>query len=230
MPATPPEAAGHPDQCRSILIVDDHPMLRRGLAALIETAPGLTVRGEAASRTAALDAIRASTPDLVIVDLMLGDSHGLDLVKDLKTRHPQIPALVLSMHDEALYAERSLRAGACGYVTKQELDDTLLTAIQRVLAGEIYMSGKLQARLAARLVAGPTLETRSTFDGLSDRELEVLRLIGQGRGTRQIAEALHLSIKTIESHREHLKQKLRLASGAELAQRATQWVENELAG
>ncbi|MBP6734383.1 MAG: response regulator transcription factor [Chromatiaceae bacterium] len=205
-------------------------MLRRGLAALIETAPGLTVRGEAASRTAALDAIRASTPDLVIVDLMLGDSHGLDLVKDLKTRHPQIPALVLSMHDEALYAERSLRAGACGYVTKQELDDTLLTAIQRVLAGEIYMSGKLQARLAARLVAGPTLETRSTFDGLSDRELEVLRLIGQGRGTRQIAEALHLSIKTIESHREHLKQKLRLASGAELAQRATQWVENELAG
>ncbi len=230
MPATPPEAAGHPDRRRSILIVDDHPMLRRGLAALIETAPGLTVRGEAASRTAALDAIRASTPDLVIVDLMLGDSHGLDLVKDLKTRHPQIPALVLSMHDEALYAERSLRAGACGYVTKQELDDTLLTAIQRVLAGEIYMSGKLQARLAARLVAGPTLETRSTFDGLSDRELEVLRLIGQGRGTRQIAEALHLSIKTIESHREHLKQKLRLASGAELAQRATQWVENELAG
>ena len=230
MPVTPPEARGQPDPRRRILIVDDHPMLRRGLAALIETAPGLTVRGEAASRTAALDAIRASTPDLVIVDLMLGDSHGLDLVKDLKTRHPQIPALVLSMHDEALYAERSLRAGACGYVTKQELDDTLLTAIQRVLAGEIYMSGKLQARFAADFVSGHTLETRSPLDGLSDRELEVLRLIGQGRGTRQIAEALHLSIKTIESHREHLKQKLRLASGAELAQRATQWVENEHAG
>ncbi len=230
MPVTPPEARGQPDQRRSILIVDDHPMLRRGLASLIESEPGLSVRGEAATRTAALDAIRASPPDLVIVDLMLGDSHGLDLVKDMKIRHPRIPALVLSMHDEALYAERSLRAGARGYVTKQELDDTLLTAIQRVLAGEIYMSGKLQARLAADFVAGPPLKTRSTVDGLSDRELEVLRLIVQGRGTRQIAEALHLSIKTIESHREHLKQKLRLASGVELVHRATQWVENELAG
>lgn len=230
MPAIPPETEGHSDQRRSILIVDDHPMLRRGLASLIESEPDLTVCGEAATRTAALDAIRASPPDLVIVDLMLGDSHGLDLVKDMKIRHPEIPALVLSMHDEALYAERSLRAGARGYVTKQELDDTLLTAIQRVLAGDIYMSGKLQARFVADFIAGHTLKTRSAFDGLSDRELEVFRLIGQGRGTRQIAEALHLSIKTIECHREHLKQKLRLESGAELAQRATQWVENELAG
>ncbi len=230
MPVTPPEATGDPDQRRRILIVDDHPMLRRGLAALIESVPGLTVCSEAATRTAALDAIRVSPPDLVIVDLMLGDSHGLDLVKDLKIRHPGMPTLVLSMHDEALYAERSLRAGARGYVTKQELDDTLLMAIQRVLAGEIYMSGKLQARLAAHFVAGPTLATRSTCEGLSDRELEVFRLIGQGRGTRQIAEALHLSIKTIESHREHLKQKLRLASGVELVHRATQWVEHELAG
>ena len=230
MPVTPPEATGDPDQRRRILIVDDHPMLRRGLAALIESVPGLTVCGEAATRTAALEAIRANPPDLVIVDLMLGDSHGLDLVKDLKIRHPGMPALVLSMHDEALYAERSLRAGARGYVTKQELDDTLLMAIQRVLAGDIYMSGKLQARLAAHFVAGPTPETGATCEGLSDRELEVFRLIGQGRGTRQIAEALHLSIKTIESHREHLKQKLRLASGVELVHRATQWVEHELAG
>ena len=230
MPVTPPEARGQPDQRRRILIVDDHPMLRRGLAALIESVPDLTVCGEAATRTAALDAIRASPPDLVIVDLMLGDSHGLDLVKDLKIRHPGMPSLVLSMHDEALYAERSLRAGARGYVTKQELDDTLLTAIQRVLAGDIYMSGKLQARLAAHFVAGPTLATPSTCEGLSDRELEVFRLIGQGQGTRQIAETLHLSIKTIESHREHLKQKLGLASGVELVHRATQWVENELAG
>lgn len=230
MSATPPEAEGHPARRSSILIVDDHPMLRRGLASLIESEPGLTVCGEAATRTAALDAIRTSPPDLVIVDLMLGDSHGLDLVKDMKIRHPGIPALVLSMHDESLYAERSLRAGARGYVTKQELDDTLLMAIHRVLAGEIYISGKLQARFAADFVSGHRLETRSPFDGLSDRELEVFRLIGQGRGTRQIAETLHLSIKTIESHREHIKQKLSLESGAELAQRATQWVENEPAG
>lgn len=230
MPVTPPEARGQPDQRRRILIVDDHPMLRRGLAALIESVPGLTVCGEAATHTAALEAIRANPPDLVIVDLMLGDSHGLDLVKDLKIRHPGMPALVLSMHDETLYAEPSLRAGARGYVTKQELDDTLLTAIQRGLTGDIYMSGKLQARLAAHFVAGPTPETDSTCEGLSDRELEVFRLIGQGQDTRQIAEALHLSIKTIESHREHLKQKLRLASGVELVHRATQWVENELAG
>lgn len=210
---------------RTILIVDDHPMLRRGLAALIEAEPGLTVCGEAATRSAALAAIRASPPDLVIVDLVLGDSHGLDLVKDMRAHHPQIPALVLSMHDEAVYAERSLRAGARGYVTKRELDDTLLIAIHRVLAGETYMSAKLQAQLAAKFVAGRTLETASPLDALSDRELEVFRLIGQGQGTRQIAETLHLSIKTIESHREHIKQKLHLESGAELAQRATQWVE-----
>jgi DNA-binding NarL/FixJ family response regulator len=200
-------------------------MLRRGLASLIESEPGLTVCGEAANRTAALDAIRASPPDLVIVDLMLGDSDGLDLIKNMKIRHPDIPALVLSMHDEAVYAERSLRAGARGYVTKQELDGTLVTAIQRVLAGEIYMSGKLQAQLASKFVAGRTLETDSPLDALSDRELEVFRLLGQGRGTRQIAEALRLSIKTIESHREHIKQKLSLESGAELARRATQWAE-----
>lgn len=223
MPPTTTEP-GHPAR-RTILIVDDHPMLRRGLAALIESEPGLTVCGEAATRSAALEAIRASPPDLVIVDLVLGDSHGLDLVKDIQTHHPNIPALVLSMHDEAVYAERSLRAGARGYVTKRELDDTLLIAIHRVLAGETYMSAKLQAQLAAKFVAGRTLETASPLDALTDRELEVFHLIGQGRSTRQIAETLHLSIKTIESHREHIKQKLHLEFGAELAQRATQWVE-----
>ena len=200
-------------------------MMRRGLAALIGSEPGLAVCGEAASCRAALDAIRASQPDLVIVDLVLEGCDGLDLVKHMKRVHPQIPALVLSMHDEAVYAERSLRAGARGYVTKQELDDTLLAAIQRLLDGEMYMSHKLEARLAAKFVTGRTLKTNSLLDALSDRELQVFRVIGQGRSMRQIAETLHLSIKTIESYREHIKQKLSIESAAELAQRATQWVD-----
>jgi len=228
MPATTPEP-GQPAK-RKILIVDDHPVLRRGLAALIESEPDLAVCGEAATCRAALDAIRVCEPDLVIVDLVLEGCDGLDLVKDMKTRHTQIPALVLSMHDEAVYAERSLRAGARGYVTKQELDDTLLTAIHRLLDGDIYMSRNLEARLAANFVTGRTLYTSSVMDALSDRELQVFRLIGQGRSTRQIAETLHLSIKTIESHREHIKQKLSIRSAAELAQRATQWVETGQTG
>jgi len=223
MPATTPEP-GQP-ATRKILIVDDHPVLRRGLAALIESEPGLAVCGEAATCRAALDAIGTNQPDLVIVDLVLVGCDGLDLIKDMKMRHPQIPALVLSMHDEAVYAERSLRAGARGYITKQELDDTLLTAIHRLLDGEMFMSRKLEVRLAAKFVTGRTLDTSSALNALSDRELQVFRLIGQGRSTRQIAETLHLSIKTIESHREHIKQKLRIESSAELAQRATQWVE-----
>jgi len=222
-----PAMTSDPDRLakRKILMVDDHPVLRRGLAALIESEPGLALCGEAATCRAALDAIRIRHPDLVIVDLVLEGCDGLDLVKDMKTRHPQIPALVVSMHDEAMYAERTLRAGARGYVTKQELDDTLLTAIHRLLDGEMFMSRKLEARLAAKFVTGRTFDTSSALNTLSDRELQVFRLIGQGRSTRQIAETFHLSIKTIESHREHIKEKLRIESTSELAQRATQWVE-----
>jgi DNA-binding NarL/FixJ family response regulator len=210
---------------KTILIVDDHPMFRRGLASLIESEPDLAVCGQAGSSEGALQAAQQSQPDLLIVDLALGESDGLDLVKELKRRHPGIPALVLSMHDESVYAERSLRAGARGYVTKQQLDETVLVAIRRLLAGETYMSGTLEERLAARYVAGRTLATDSPLEVLSDRELQVFRLIGQGRSTRQIAEMLHLSIKTIETHREHIKQKLMVASATELAHRATHWVE-----
>ena len=229
MPATTPER-GRPLKKTTILIVDDHPMLRRGLAALIESEPDLAVCAEAATCGAALEAIRERQPDLVIVDLALDGSDGLDLVKDMKTRHPKIPALVLSMQDEAVYAARSLRAGARGYVTKQELADTVLAAIRRLLDGETFMSDKLKARLAAKYVSGRTLETDSPLGALSDRELQVFRLIGQGRSTRQIAKRLQLSIKTIESHREHIKQKLTVESAAELAHRATQWVETGRTG
>jgi DNA-binding NarL/FixJ family response regulator len=210
---------------KAILIVDDHPMLRRGLAALVESEPDLSVCGEAATYQAALEAIRESQPELVIVDLELDGRDGLDLIKDMQARHPEIPVLVLSMHDEAVYAERCLRAGARGYVTKQELDDTVLTAIRRLLAGEVYMSDTLQERLAVKFVAGRTLDTDSPLDALSDRELQVFRLIGRGRSTRQIAASLTLSIKTIESHVEHIKHKLDLESAAQLAHCAIQWVE-----
>ena len=218
-PDPPPQAR------KTILIVDDHPVLRRGLTSLIEPEPDLAVCGEAATCAAALEAIRESRPDLVIVDLELEGCDGLDLVKDMKKHHPKIPTLVLSMHDESVYAARALRAGARGYLSKQQLDDTVLAAIRRLLAGETYMSAKLEARFARQFLGGRTLEKGSPLDGLSDRELEVFRWIGRGRSTRQIAEILHLSVKTIESHREHTKHKLTIETAVDLARRATQWVE-----
>lgn len=208
-----------------ILIVDDHPVLRLGLSALIESEPDLAVCGEADTQAGALDAIRELQPDLVVVDLALRGSDGLDLVKDMHTQHPAIPALVLSMHDEAVYAERALRAGARGYVTKQQLDGTVLAAIRRVLDGKLYMSETLQARFAARFVERQAPSDSSPLGDLSDRELQVFRLIGQGVTTRRIANALHLSVKTIETHREHIKHKLTIESGAALVHFATTWVE-----
>ena len=222
-PTTPPDRG--PQGRKRILIVDDHPMLRHGLAALIESEPGLAVCGEAATCQAALAAIHESKPDLVIVDIALDGHDGLELIKQIKARLPEIPALVFSMYDETEYAERALRVGARGYVTKRQLDETVLVAIDRVLRGEMYLSPKLEARLAARFIGGQTLETDSPLNALSDRELQVFRLLGQGRGTRQIAETLHLSIKTVESHREHIKRKLGIGSAAELARRAIRWVE-----
>ena len=210
---------------KTIVIVDDHPVLRLGLITLIESEPDLDVRAAVATCQAALAAIRQSHPDLVIVDLVLGEGDGLELVKQIKTRHPGIPSLVLSMHDELVYAARALSAGARGYVTKQQLDETVLIAIRRVLSGEIYMSEALERRLAGKYLGGRTLETDLPLHTLSDRELQVFRLIGEGRTTRRIAETLARSVKTIESHLEHIKNKLEVGSGAELVRRAAQWVE-----
>lgn len=227
-------AAGKPDQqhltIRSVVIVDDHPVLRRGLAALIESEPDLSVCGEAASGKEALELISVKRPHVVIVDLTLEDGDGLDVIKAIKARHPEIPALVLSMHDEIVYAERSLKAGAKGYVSKQQLDDTVLHAVRSVLAGETYMSDALRARLAMKFIGGQTLATDSPLDALSDRELQVFESIGRGVTTRQIAESLSLSIKTVESHIEHIKHKLNLESAAALAQRAAQWIETRHTG
>ena len=215
---------------KTLLLVDDHPILRRGLTALIESEPGFAVSGAAGTRVTALEAIAKSQPDLVIVDLALGDDDGLDLVKEIKARYPKVPSLVLSMHDEEVYAERALSAGALGYVAKQEVDETVLGAIRRVLGGDRYMSEALLRRLAERYVGGHTLESDSPIRTLSDRELQVFRLVGQGRTTRQIAMTLSRSVKTIESHLEHIKNKLGLKSAAELAHRATFWVETGRGG
>jgi DNA-binding NarL/FixJ family response regulator len=223
MPPVPPESE-NPAR-KSILIVEDHPMLRRGLGSLLETESDLRVCGEAASHSAALEAVRQNAPDLIVVDLMLEESDGLDLLKDLKADHPEIPVLVLSMHDESVYAERAFRAGARGYLTKSELDDTVLLACRRVLDGETYMSPAFEAQFARKFLSGDTLTADSPLATLTDRQLQVFRMIGEGRSTRQVAESLHLSVKTIESHVEHLKQKLGLDSRVKLTHRATRWVQ-----
>jgi DNA-binding NarL/FixJ family response regulator len=210
---------------KTLLIVDDQPILRRGLTTLIESQPDLAVCGGVGSRAAAVEAIRQKEPDLVIVGLALGDEDGLDLVREIKTRYPRVHSLVFSGHDETVYAERALSAGALGYVAKTDLDEIVLGAIRRALAGERYMSEALQRRLAERYVGGRTLETDSPLHALTDRELQVFRLVGRGRTTRQIAGALARSVKTVESHLEHIKNKLGLQCAAELAHRATQWVE-----
>jgi DNA-binding NarL/FixJ family response regulator len=224
MPANQPKRISQGK--KAIFIVDDHPLMRRGLTALIDNEPDLAICGEATTRQGALKAIGWRAPDLVIVDLALeGGDDGLDLVKDLEIRYPAIPVLVFSMHPEAVYAERALRAGAHGFVSKQELDKTVLVAIRRLLGGEMYMSDALAAQLARRFVGGHARETESPLAALSDRELQVFRLLGQGRSTREIAQILHLSMKTIESYREHLKQKLTVESAPELVRRAIRWVE-----
>jgi DNA-binding NarL/FixJ family response regulator len=221
-----PEPASERPSSVRILLVDDHPMLRRGLAALIGSEAGLTVCAEAASVAEALAALDQHSPDLAIVDLALEKSDGLELLREMRLRHPRVPALVLSMHDEEVYGERALRAGARGYVSKQQLDDSVLQAIHQVLRGELVVSPSLQARLASKQLSHRTPMTDSPLDLLSDRELQVFRRLGEGRATRQVAEELGLSVKTIESHCANIKNKLGLTSAAELAHRAIQWVES----
>ncbi len=210
-----------------VLLVDDHPIVRQGLAELIDQEPDLSVCGEAKSAAEAWQVIETSHPDIAIVDISLQDTSGIELIKDLKVRHPELPVLVLSMHDEGLYAERALRAGAKGYVMKEEATERLMAAVRRVHGGEMYLSERMSSRLLSKLVDGAHEIGSSPMERLSDRELQVFELIGRGCGTRQIAEKLHLSIKTIESHREHIKSKLKLANSAELFQHATSWVQFE---
>ena len=208
-----------------ILLVDDHPIVRQGLAEMIDQERDLQVCGTAEDVHKALDALEKVKPDLVIADISLKGSNGIELLKNIKVRYPRTLVLVLSMHDESLYAVRALRAGAAGYIMKQEATEKVLRAIRQVLTGEIYLSEKMEKKMMHQLVGGRTARTGSPIEDLSDRELEVFGLIGQGHGTRQIAEELHLSIKTIESHRAHIKEKLNLRTATELVQHAIQWRE-----
>ena len=214
-----------------VLIVDDHPLLRQGIAQLINHEKDMVVCGEAESAQKALDAMATTKFDVAIIDISLGASNGIELLKNIKIQHPKLLVLILSMHDESVYAQRALRAGAAGYIMKQEATERVLLAIRKVLSGEVYLSEKLGVRMLNQLVGGrSTALVGSPIEELSDRELEVFGLIGQGMGTRPIAEKLHLSVKTIESHRAHIKEKLRLKNATELVHHAIQWAQSESLG
>jgi DNA-binding NarL/FixJ family response regulator len=209
-----------------IFLVDDHPLVREWLSQLIMREGDLAVCGEAEDAPEALKKIEETQPDIAIVDISLKNTHGLELVKDLQASRPTLPVLVLSMHDESLYAERVLRAGARGYITKQEATKKILLAIRQVLSGQIYISDKMASRMVHKMVLGRVQEQKSPIERLTDRELEVFQLIGRGHGTRKIAAELHLGIKTVESYRARIKEKLKLEDGTQLLQQAIQWVHS----
>lgn len=220
----------HPDPCSRkyrVLVVDDHPIVRQGLTLLINREPDLEVCGEAEEAQSATQAIATLRPDIALLDISLGGPDGIELLKQLRARDLKLPVLILSMHDEAIYAERALRAGANGYIMKQEATDAVLTAIRRILSGEIYVSDLVASRMLRQLAHGNSPLKESPVAGLSDRELEVFRLIGEGHGTRQIAGVLHLSVKTVETYQAHIKEKLALRNARELQQHAIEWAMSE---
>lgn len=215
------------EETASVFIVDDHPIVREGLAELINREKDLHVCGQAESGEQAMDAAFRLKPDIFVIDLSLQDVSGLSLIKDLRGRSVEAPILVLSMHDENLYAERALRAGAQGYIMKREAPTKVIDAIRLVLKGEVYLSTELAARVMQRLVGSRGPAEIPSVTRLSDRELEVYSLIGQGLKTREIAGKLNLSVKTIETYREHIKEKLGLRNATELVQSAIKWVHTE---
>jgi DNA-binding NarL/FixJ family response regulator len=209
-----------------LLIVDDHPITRAGLVHLINRQPDMVVCGEAENAAKALDAVDAGKPDLMLVDIALPGKSGLELIKDIKAIHPGLPTLVISMHDESLYAERVLRAGARGYITKHEGGEKLMQAIRHVLSGQIYVSEKMSAHILKILSGGPVAPAGSLNARLSDREFEVFELLGEGVSAREIARRLHLSTKTVDAHRANIKTKLFIKTTAELISYAARWMEH----
>jgi len=220
----PGKSAAKGEPKTAILIVDDHPIIRKGVIHLIEDEPDMIACGQAANAAEALAAVEKLKPKVVILELLRKDGSGLDLIKDIHRRAPRAAVLVLSMQDEALYAERALRAGARGYIMKDAATENLVAAIRRVRGGETYLSKAMSARLLNRLV-GVREGAAAPIEQLSDRELQVLELIGGGLGTREIAQRLYLSVKTIETYRANIKLKLHLTSAAKLVQHAVQWVQ-----
>ncbi|MGD1018910.1 MAG: response regulator transcription factor [Verrucomicrobiia bacterium] len=215
-----------PDNTRKhrVLLVDDHPILCEGLSQRINGEPDLEVCGQARDAHTALEAMEKLQPHVAVVDIALGEGNGVELIKDMKVRFPHLPALVLSMHDEVLYAERSLHAGARGYVMKQEEPEVLLRAIRQILRGQVYLSERVRDGIVNRLGGTvPKDNASSLISLLSDRELQVFQLIGDGYATHEIAVRLHLSIKTVASHRENIKKKLNLVSGEEFVRFAIHW-------
>jgi len=209
-----------------VFILDDHPMMRQGLCQLIEAEPDLSVCGEAETAGNAFEAIASLKPDLVLADISLPVKNGLELIKDVQSIAPGLPVLVISMHDESLYAERVLRAGGRGYIMKLEGGKKLMQAIRQVLSGQIYVSEKMSAKIL-EIFSGRQAEAESAPVGkLTDREFEVFQLIGQGKSTKEIAAGLHLSAKTVEVHRINIKQKLNLKSAPELIRYAVRWIES----
>ncbi len=208
-----------------ILIVDDHPLVRTGFSQLIGDCPDLEVCGEAGDMAEALKQVDTTSPDLAIIDLSLAGGSGLDLIERIRSRNKDILMLVASMHDETLYAERVLAAGARGYINKQEAQDSIIRAIRQVLSGKVYLSQQMTDRLLSGMVDANG--EKRDIDSLSNRELQVFELIGEGVSSSQIAEQLNLSIKTIETHQAHIKKKLGLGSAHELNQRAIRWVMDQ---
>jgi DNA-binding NarL/FixJ family response regulator len=212
-----------------VLLVDDHPILRAGLGKLINQEADMMICGEAEDGATAFDLAGTLNPDIAVIDISLKGSNGIELVKNLKARYPELPTLVLSMHDESLYAERALRAGSLGYIMKEEAIEQVLVAIRKVLQGEIFLSEKMKSKMLQQMASGKGKVISSPIEQLTDRELEVFRLIGEGCSTRQIAGQLHLSVRTVEAYREYIKSKLNLKNATELVQHAFHWVHHEAA-
>jgi DNA-binding NarL/FixJ family response regulator len=212
-----------------VLLVDDHPILRAGLGKLINQEADMMICGEAEDGPTAFDLAGTLNPDIAVIDISLKASNGIELVKNLKARYPDLPTLVLSMHDESLYAERALRAGSLGYIMKEEAIEQVLVAIRKVLQGEIFLSEKMKSKMLQQMASGKGKVITSPIEQLTDRELEVFRLIGEGCSTRQIAGQLHLSVRTVEAYREYIKSKLNLKNATELVQHAFHWVHHEAA-
>jgi DNA-binding NarL/FixJ family response regulator len=209
-----------------VLIVDDHPMTRAGLVHVINHQPDLVVCCEAENAAEALDAVDACRPDLVLADITLPGKSGLELIKDIKAIRPELPILVISMHDESLYAERVLRAGARGYITKQEGGEKLMQAVRHVLSGQIYVSEKMSAHILERFSGGQAAPVCSLVAQLSDREFGVFELLGQGLSAHEIAARLHISTKTVDAHRANIKAKLAIKTTSELISYAARWIEH----
>ena len=210
-----------------LLIIDDHPMMRNGLAQLIDSEGDLKVTAQADTAGQAIDLVAKQKFDLALCDISLPDKSGLELIKDIRALRPELPILVVSMHDEMIYAERVLRAGGRGYIMKQEGGEKFIRAIRQVLAGQIFVSDKMSSRILEIFSGGKKKTDDSPVSRLSDREFEVFQLIGHGKGTRDIAEQLHLSVKTVEVHRANIKEKLNLKTATELVRFAVRWSDSE---